>query len=350
MARAFGLILIWLLSGCAAQVVRIPATDPAVGVMGRTAAATDGSRTFGYPGVTFRVRAEGSRLNVNLRSTSGQSWLMVRVDGNEMRRIRVEPDWQRLDLFAFPAAGIHEVEISHLTESWQGLVTLGDFTLDGKRFLTPSAWPDRRILVLGDSVTCGEAIDRVGGEIKNSAWWNATESYGALVARALQAQVHLVCWGGRGLVRTWDNDTRQARLAEFFALAAGDADAAVPWDHRQYAPDLILSAIGTNDFAPGIPAAGSYVDAYVALLQKLRANHPRALIVLTEGAILSGESKATLTGYILAAIERVQDPRVHYLPSNNYPGDLLDFHPNREQHRQMAADLVPPLRALLGWQ
>jgi hypothetical protein len=32
-------------------------------------------------------------------------------------------------------------------------------------------------------------------------------SYGMLMAKQLNAQVQLVCYGGRGLVRTWDGKT-----------------------------------------------------------------------------------------------------------------------------------------------
>jgi len=71
--------------------------------------------------------------------------------------------------------------------------------------------------------------------------------------------------------------------------------------------------------------------------------------VLTEGAILDGDKKAALSAYIADTIARTGNPRVHHIPSRHYPGDTQDAHPTRDQHRQMANDLVPPLRQLMRW-
>ena len=76
------------------------------------------------------------------------------------------------------------------------------------------------------------------------------------------------------------------------------------YEGRGVTPDLIVSAIGTNDFTPGIPARDAYVNEYVALVQALLRDHPQARVVLTEGAILDGEKKAALRGYIDETIRR----------------------------------------------
>jgi hypothetical protein len=91
------------------------------------------------------------------------------------------------------------------------------------------------------------------------------------------------------------------------------------------------------------------VNAYVAFIRQLRTNHPQAQILLTEGAILHGEKKAALTSYIVACLQALGDPQVHYLASNHYPGDPQDAHPTKEQHAAMAADLIPSLQQLMNW-
>lgn len=319
-------------------------------MMGRTVNNPDGSATFGYPGVTFSMAVSSGQLQVRARSTSGNSWLDVRVNGESIHKVRVPADWTVLELVHLPAKPDgHLVELTHQSESWHGLTTISEFKLIEGRFLPVPALPQRKILVLGDSVTCGEAIDRVAGEDKSPAWWNARKSYGMLLADALAAQVHLVCWGGRGLIRSWDNRTDQANLADFYEYAAGEGDQAARWDHRRYQPDLIISAIGTNDFSPGIPQRHEYVAAYVKLLRKLRADHPGAEIVLTEGPLLGGGAKMALETYIRDAIALMDDPAVHYLQSGHYSGDVLDFHPTGEQHAAMAGDLIAPLRRLMSW-
>ncbi|HSC67595.1 MAG TPA: SGNH/GDSL hydrolase family protein, partial [Cellvibrio sp.] len=235
------------------------------------------------------------------------------------------------------------------SENWHGQVTIKQFTLQGAQFLPPPHLPKRKILVLGDSVTCGEAIDRVTGEEKNTRWWNARESYGMRVAKTLNAQVNLVCWGGRGLIRSWNGKTDDANLPDFYEFSVGDNDPKLKWDHARYQPDLVVSAIGTNDFSQGIPARETYITAYVEFINKLLKNHPQTHIAITEGAILSGDKKAALIDFIREAISRVNDSRVHQVTSIHYPGDASDAHPTKAQHAAMAYDLTPQLKALMNW-
>lgn len=327
----------------------IPAASPQISTMGRTHINSDDSLLFGFPGVSIKTEVVGKSLTADLQSSTGNSWIDVIVDDNAPVAIKITNQSQTVELFNSAEEKKHFVEIIHRTENWHGQITLKKFTLNGEKFLAAPLLPKRKMLVLGDSVTCGEAIDRIAGETKNPRWWNARESYGMLTAKALNAQVNLVCWGGRGLVRSWNGKTDEANLTDFYEFAVGDNDPAMKWDHTQYHPDLIVSAIGTNDFSLGIPEREGYVTAYVKLVNKLLTNHPQAHIALTEGAILNGDKKAALIDYIREAISRVNDSRVHQVTSNHYPGDAQDAHPTKEQHAAMAEDLAPQLKALMDW-
>lgn len=345
-----------LLSGCSATqpqdaaVITIAPTDSRIARMGRTHTNSDQSLTFGFPGVSFKTEVIGTRLSARLQSTKGDSWIDVIVDGGAAKPIKISQDLTAIELFDFPTSGKHSVEIIHRSENWHGQVSLHSLSLTGEKFLPAPPLPKRKILFLGDSVTCGEAIDRVAGEEKNTRWWNVRESYGLLTAKALNAQVNLVCWGGRGLVRSWNGKTDDQNLSDFYEFAVGDNDPAMKWDHTQYQPDLIVSTIGTNDFGPGIPEREAYVTAYVKLINKLLTNHPQAQIALTEGAaIKTGRKKTALIDYIREAISRVNDARVHQITSVYYPGDSVDLHPTKEQQAAIATDMTPQLKALMNW-
>ena len=204
-------------------------------------------------------------------------------------------------------------------------------------------------MFLGDSVTCSEAIDRVDGGKKDPSWWNPRLSYGLLTAKALNAQAHLVCMGGRGLIRSWNGKTDEHNLPDFYQFTIASDKDPIKWDHTRYDPDLIVSAIGTNDFSPGIPDRETYVSTYVKLLQTLLTNHKHAQVVLIEGSILNGDGKIALTEYLNEATKRVNDKRVHVAKSTYYPGDKTDGHPTKEQHAAMAKDLTPQLKAIMKW-
>jgi lysophospholipase L1-like esterase len=334
--------------GAAGAAEAVLAGGADVAWMGRTANAPGGAVRFGYPGVSSFLRFEGRELVLDASSTGDKSYLDVVVDGAFVRSVALSRGRASYRLFDAVSPGAHTVHVLHRSETWHGVVTLHGFATDG-RVLAPPVLPARRLLFLGDSVTCGEALERTPPGGKQSSWWNPRLSYGMLIGAALEAQVQLVCHGGRGLVRSWNGRTDEFNLPRFHGLAIASPDAPAEWEERRYVPDLIVSAIGTNDFNQGIPDRAQYVDTYAAFVATLLRDHPRATIVLTEGAILDGDKKAALTSYIAATIARVGNPRVHHIPSRHYPGDEQDAHPTRDQHRRMADDFIPALRQLMSW-
>jgi lysophospholipase L1-like esterase len=340
-----------LLAACAVAAAAeqtIPAADAHVARMGRTVAEPDGTVRFGYPGVTLSLNVDGTRLAVDAAGST-RSLVDVIVDGKPAGTLHLAPLSKRYEVFKDAAPGPHKVELVHRSETWLGVTSIARFTADG-RFLPAPALPQRRMLVLGDSVTCGADMERGAGDKDTPDWWNPRLSYGMLAARALDAQVQLVCYGGRGLVRSWNDRTDEFQLPAFYDLAIADAAHPVGWGQAEYDADLIVVAIGTNDFAPGIPERTAYVGAYTNFLHRLLRDHPHARIALTEGAMLEGGEKTTLIGYIREAMGRVGNTRVHLLaPMARQTGDAINDHPTTAQHAAMAAELLPQLRRITGW-
>src|SRR5450830_505187 len=261
--------------GQAGAAETIAATDARVAWMGRTVVDA-GTASFAYPGVSAYLRFDGGKLVMDVASTGRKSWLDIVVDG-QVRAVHLVQGRSRVVLVDRRMKGQRKkestVQVLHRSETWQGTVTVRGFTTDGA-FAAPPELPPRRLMVLGDSVTCGEALDRTPPGKKDAVWWNPRLSYGMLAGQALQAQVHLVCHGGRGLVRSWNGRTDEFNLGRLYELAIADPPRPVPWDQHRYAPDLIVSAIGTNDFTPGIPEREAYVTEYVTLVQTLLRDHP----------------------------------------------------------------------------
>jgi lysophospholipase L1-like esterase len=323
------------------------ADDARVTRMGRTVPAPGGGLRFGYPGVTVGVSFTGTRLSVEMAGGAG-SLVDVVVDGAMAATLRPGPGPRSIELLKDAAPGPHRVELVHRTETWLGVDSITRFATDGHFEASPPL-PSRKLLVLGDSVTCGANMERPGSDKNNPEWWNARLSYGMLAARALDAQVQLVCYGGRGLVRSYNGHTDEPQLPAFYEMAIADAAHPEAWDQTGYAPDLILVAIGTNDFTPGIPEHASYVAAYEGFVRTLLRQHPQARIALTEGAILNGEKKAALRSCLEETVARVGSPRVRAIPSEYHPGDAQDAHPTTSQHAAMADELAPQLRRMMNW-
>ena len=338
----------------------VAVADPRVGVMGRTDSSNAGTLRIGYPGVTMRLSFEGAWLGWKAWCSTANCRVSVVVDGSEPRVLRLEDDSTGTMLAEQLSPGPHTVDIVHRTETWQGIVNVGGFILPAGAKLHPaSPWPERRILFVGDSVTCGEGVDRAPQNTGDAAAGaDAYHSYGMRLARALRAQCQLVCYGGRGLIRDWQGKQDVANAPSFFELALASHETPVPWDHEKYRPDLVFVSLGTNDFNLDLgpfPERGRFVGTYVDFVVAIRAKYPAAKIVLTEGAIVkdgidpASAQKTVLRQYINETIERVNDPDVVYLPSMHYPGDATNAHPTGEQHAAMARDFEAPLAKLLAW-
>ena len=336
-----------LLASCVVHAAPIAANDVRIARMGRTDEMPDGALRFAYPGVRLSLAFTGRRLSFEASSSGTLSNLEAVVDGGAPKLIRLGREGGRYTLVDADQSGRHTVELMLRSESWQGVVTLRGFDTDGALEPAPPL-PARKMLVLGDSVTCAAGVDR-SVDRKDSAWTDPRHSYGMLAAEALGAQVHLVCYGGRGLVRSWNNRTDEFNLPDFYQLAIADGSDPVRWDHARYQPDLIVCAIGTNDFNAGAPERKAYVGAYARLVRTLLHNHPQARIVLTEGAILNGDAKRTMQAYIAETVEQVGDERVRAIVSTHHAGDAGDAHPTGAQHAEMARELASQVRPLMGW-
>jgi len=337
----------------------VPVSDPHVAVMGRVERPEPGRIRFGYPGVTLRLRFEGESLGLRASAETPNTHLAVIVDGASPRLVRLPRGESDTMLADGLGRGPHLVDVVHRTETWMSVVNVRGLLLpSGGRLLEPPPWPRRRLLFVGDSVTCGERIDRQLGETEPFASSNGYLSYGMRLARALGAQCHLVCYGGRGLVRDWRGRTDVLTGPRLFDLAVADEIGGPTWDHASYVPDLVFVSLGTNDFnldLGPLPEREAFVSAYVRFVRSIRSRYPDAQVFLTEGAIVNDEAdarrpqKTVLREYLAETARRLADARLRVVPSQHYPGDAQNVHPTNEQHAAMARDFEPVIRQAMGW-
>lgn len=354
-------------------------SDARVATMGRLDWRDPARPRLGFPGVTIRVRFTGASLSLRTAETGGSSY-DVTVDGEDPRTVRTEVGERDYALAEYLTGGPHAADIVRRTETWQGITTLLGLRLaPGGELLPPGPWPTRKLLFIGDSVTAGEGTDRDGPCVKDAPRFsNARLSYGMLLARTLDAQAHLVAFGGRGLVRDWQGRKDVLNAPQFFPLALPE-EGGPPFDLGSYVPDAVVISLGTNDFNLALgppPERELYVSAYVRLVRDLRGHYPGAHVFLTPGAMVrdvappassaaadatsagatanppalpAGGPRSQLQSYITDTIALLADPRVHDAGGEVYPGDACDAHPTKAQHRGIARDLEPVLRRALGW-
>lgn len=336
------------------------ATSSCLAWMGRTR-ALDGSVTLGFPGVMLSANFRGTMLAIEWEANSPECYFDVSVDGSQWRTVRAEKGRSRLVLAEGLISTQHHLRMIRRTESWQGVVTAHRIATDGT-LVAPPPLPWRRLLFVGDSITCGAGADRLPPEYpEGHITSNANASFGMELGRRVNAQVHLVSYGGRGLVRDWQGLTNDKinNAPVFFERTLPD-DPSACWDHGSWQPDVVVVTLGTNDFNQGIPDEQVWVAAYEVFAARIREVHPQAWIFLMNGPIFgprvdNGDAAkaAAINHYLDETVYRrlsAGDRRIEKALFRYQPGSPKDAHPIAPQHLLMADDLEPVLRSRLGWR
>jgi lysophospholipase L1-like esterase len=336
---------------------QVPINDPHLRLIARTDDRDPAHPRLAYPAAGLEFRFKGTGATLQLTADTPNSALTVVIDHKAPVLEILKPGANTVTL----AAGLddfpHTLEIYKRTETWQGILTLDGLTLSpGATLLDLPPLPQRKLMFVGDSVTCGVGIDNNAQCTRDPALpdINAYESYGMLLGRRLDAETQLVCYGGRGLIRDYrglgiaDN---VVNIPDFLTLAipSDKPEGRIPWDAAGFQPDAIFMSIGTNDMnlekdKPLDETA--WVAAYVDFLHKVRTLYPRSLIFVTEGSIVTNPLLARM---VQRAAAQSLDSRVIYASSQHYPGLPCNGHPTGIQHRHMADDFEPILRRTLNW-
>lgn len=347
----------------------VPPNHPYLRYVGRFDCSDPAGPTFAYPAVALHARFTGDALDLRLadhgRGGTSTNYFDVSLDGQPTFRLEVTPSREVYELARGLPPGEHTVAIVKRTESAPGGKSnsgkgevLGLRLRDGATLL-PVISPPRRLEVIGDSITCGYGNELSttdpGSAHYTSRNSNANLSFGALAARALDAEYVAVAYSGRGISRNYAGGAGPT-LPQLYLRTLPDEQTGAPWDVTRLVPDVVVINLGTNDFStPGVDRA-AFRARYTEFLAALRGYYPRAPFVATVGPMLTDAyppGAQALTNAQADVKEVVQarhaagDSRVYFFaftPQTSPFGE--DWHPTVATHQRMAAELVPFLRDL----
>jgi len=362
----------------AAYGIDIAAASPDVRLMGRTA-EKGGALTMAFPGVEMEVKFTGSK-SVFMRGEvlSSHGFYNLYVDGAVQPVLEIISGKFNVKLADnLDPKTAHTIRLVRRTEAWQGVVRVDGFSIDdGAKFLAPDPLPSRKILAIGDSITCGEYIELSDASQVGNGTTNAELSYGFLLAKYFNAQVDIVAYGGKGLVRDWRGTNTQMLkdmaaegsvsnpkeipcAPDFFERALPD-DPSSKWDHSRYVPDLVIICIGQNDYSQMSLPISEYVESYIKFVDRIHEVYPKApiLVLSSPMAEMSRNDGWQPRGIALQRAITLVDqhyirmgtPFVMPLFVSNQPGTSLNSHPIASQHAAMADEMKPIIRFLTGWQ
>jgi hypothetical protein len=216
-----------------------------------------------------------------------------------------------------------------------------NFIIDtGKKLTEPPPRPIRKIEFYGDSITAGLALDGPDDAMA-AVNTNAYLTYGAITARNLNAECHIIAVSGIPIVQcSFDGNMPK----DYYYRLVGN-NGSTYWDFNEWRPDLILINLGQNDKWYGITQLQA-VPAYVNFVNTLRTRYgdmtaKKIPVILALGSMDATYSGSPWPGYIQQAIDSLHST---YTDNNVYkvifPWCGIWAHPHAPQHATMAQQLT----------
>lgn len=325
-----------------------PVLEPGIRWLGRVAKTATGAR-FSWPGTGFTARWNGTAAKVSMK-TDQADFLQIVVD-DKITLLSTQSGQHDYDLAQGLTAGDHTVTLWRRTEANHGSMEVTKLDLQGGTLLSPPPPPNKRLEIVGDSITVGFGVEcKAIDEAFMYSTENNYQTYEAIAARDLGAEVHTQAWSGIGMWRDV-NGGMQNEMPTLYLRTLGNEDAG-KWDFASYVPTAVVILLGTNDFAKGDPAQ-PFVDAYKTFVNEMRGRYPLARIYLAHSPMLSGDRGTALAGYldqVVAARSALGDKNIGILDFKPPAQDAWGCgHPNGATHKIMADVLEAALKQDLGW-
>ena len=342
----------------AATVARVDAKAPVdlvpaqVAIGGRVATPPgSGGWTWQWPGLYFETAFAGREAFFEVGA--GASILHVEVDGRTAATLdRPTPGLYRLSGLADHRP--HILRIQAATENQAGPNRFDGIFLPAGSQPLPPPLRERRIEFIGDSHTVGYGNLSPRRECSEAVVWSTTDNtraYGPLLAARYGADYRVNAISGRGVVRNYDG-MAAATLPQAYPFALFDGHTPVADDGWQ--PQVVVLALGTNDFSTALHAGERWPDraalradyeaTYAAFLRSLRARYPAAYLLVWSTGLHDGEIRAA-AGHVVEALRRDGEARIGYVPVDGLAMDGCHAHPSLADHARIAGLLRAHLDA-----
>ncbi|MGC4070858.1 MAG: GDSL-type esterase/lipase family protein [Polyangiaceae bacterium] len=324
-----------------------PADVVAAGVrwVGRVDVSNASQPTFSYSETGFVASFTGTGFSVSL-SDAGDAYYTAVIDGTTVRpMLHGGTGTVTVTAASGLSAGTHTIAFYRQTEGASaGITTFKGITVTGGSLGTPPKGPGRLIEVIGDSITCGygDLCTSNKAGFRNSEE-SAHDSWGAVAARLVGADVSIVAKSGIGIFRDNGGSTANTMPNVYGRTHYSSANPAWGFTVK---PQAVLINLGTNDFAKGDPGQANFEGAMLSFVKTVRTKYPDAYILLTIGSLGNGAAK-----YLQNVVTQSKDAKVSYfaLQQQTSADAGCDYHPNVGRQLIMGQTAAAAIKAKLGW-
>ncbi|UTF59546.1 GDSL-type esterase/lipase family protein [Gilvimarinus sp. DA14] len=309
-----------------------------------------------WPATRIDLRFAGSEVAVILDDDSGNNFYSAFINRDWDNPIVLDllPGKHRYGVAEGLPEGEHQLTLVKRTEGEEGVTRfLGVALNDEAKLLAPPALPERRIEIYGDSITSGMGVMApLRGEDGKLADKNAFMSYGAMTARALNADYRAISQSGIGVMISWFDFT----MPDFYDQLTADGDNDSQWDFSRWTPQVVVVNLMQNDSwlvedrLDPVPSAEQRIAAYLEFLQSIHSKYPDALMVTALGSMDATAEGSPWPGYIEQATAQMRE----LYPQGEFATVFFPFtgygqHPRVEHNRANAELLTDLIKQKMNW-
>lgn len=344
-------------------------TEDHISICGRTI-SLEGMLYLGYSctGIVFTCMTKKvkARLWSNANQWEDHLKAVVAIFINDRFYKRLVLNEIEADYVLYEAEELVPIKLSLVKLSEAAFATVGikELDIEGNNKLCKVAAKTRKIEFIGDSITCGYGIE---GEWNKSTFntreENPWEAYAASTARNLDADYHLICWSGNGVISGWtetgviSDECLMPELYEYTDLGLEKAlgvSSYEKWDSHRFKADCVVINLGTNDasYTRGQKERiAAFGKCYYEFLKRIREKQPTAYIVCTLG-VMGADLYPEIEAQVEHFKRQEKDERVATMAfdlQEERDGIGTDWHPSLLTQKKMAEQLTNKLKSLLSW-
>jgi lysophospholipase L1-like esterase len=335
---------------------------PGIQYIGRWDVSDSANLSGSWGPIGFRARFEGTSVRIKL--IDSMNTFTYGIDGGEMKTLPASALAER-SLASGLTDGTHALDFFRRSEGGYGKTVVGGLLLDpGKRLLAANPRPPRKIEIVGDSISAGYADEGMNPNTPQNQ--NGYMAYGPQLARMLDAEWSVIAHSGQGMYRNLCEQLppTSVHMPDEFKMTQHPFAGGGRWDFGRWKPDVLIVALGTNDFAdypPGScppPSDAAFIDAYKSFLTFARGQYADAhIFALGTFIALASNPFGRCNADICNAVAAMNDKKMHCVdPSTptmwlTGPGDYVGdwTHPTVAGHTKIATHLRDIIKPILGW-
>ncbi|OQA97382.1 MAG: Endoglucanase E precursor [Bacteroidetes bacterium ADurb.Bin217] len=330
--------------------------SPEIGYMGRFNTTNSEEFTCSFPASSIFLYSNSKKVTVQLldypMEEGRPNYIAIIVNDTVYKEFPLIPGQSEYTIANFSNEAFRMIQVCKRTESLIGTIGFKGFGIDKNATTKPVQLPGKKILFIGNSITCGYGNEATNATDSFTAHTeNAYMSYAAIAARELNAQYHLIAYSGKGIYRNWadtvfDIETMPKVFHKTLAF-----DTCNSWNHTQYVPSLIVINLGTNDFSPPLGANKDlYITRFTEFLQTVSQLYANAPIVCVNSQMLQEPQRSDQITWIQESIAVLKNNSIFFckLSMQGTVGYGADWHPNIAQNKVNAKELVGFCKEM-GW-